>query len=262
MKPIVKWQGGKRRELKHIRKFIPDSTSIIAEPFAGGAAVAFDFEGIAYLNDINSRLINLYNVVADPSNFQRLLKDIAVLKVSTQEELERRYYEARSYLNLGQTFDDPYSRALAFLILRQQCFSGMERYNSRGEFNVPWGRYKSFSCCLDEEHQRFLQAATITNIDACDFLDTLPREAFVFVDPPYLDRAGYEKKDGGYDLHASLAAKLTELDLPFLLIHSDHEFYRMAYKDFKITEIPFRYAQQFNRGNYDATVCHLYITNI
>ncbi len=142
MKPFVKWQGGKRRELKHIREFIPDGTSIIAEPFAGGAAVSFDFEGISYLNDIDSRLINLYNVVANPSNFQRLLKDIAVLKVSTQEELERRYYEARSYLNAYQTFDDPYLRALAFLILRQQCFSGMERYNSRGEFNVPWGRYK------------------------------------------------------------------------------------------------------------------------
>ena len=52
MKPFIKWQGGKRRELKHIREFIPDGTSIIAEPFAGGAAVAFDFEGIAYLNDI------------------------------------------------------------------------------------------------------------------------------------------------------------------------------------------------------------------
>ena len=137
----------------------------------------------------------------------------------------------------------------------------MERYNSRGEFNVPWGRYKSFSCCLDECHQRFLQASTITNIDACDFLDTLPAEAFVFVDPPYLDRAGYEQKDGGYDLHASLAAKLHKLDLPFLLIHSDHEFYRTAYADFQITEVPFKYAQQFNRGNYNSNVCHLYITN-
>ncbi len=261
MKPFVKWQGGKRRELKHIREFIRDATSIIAEPFAGGAAVSFDFEGVAYLNDINSHLINLYKVVADPSNFQRLLIDIAALKVSTQEELERRYYEARSYLNLGQTFDDPYSRALAFLILRQQCFSGMERYNSRGEFNVPWGRYKSFSCCLEEEHQRFLQSSTITNIDACDFLDTLPKDAFVFVDPPYLDRAGYEKADGGFDLHVSLAAKLIELDLPFLLVHSDHEFYRTAYRDFNITEIPFKYAQQWTKGNYDRNVCHLYITN-
>jgi DNA adenine methylase len=262
MKPFIKWQGGKRRELKHIREFIPNGTSLIAEPFAGGAAVAFDFEGIAHLNDINTRLINLYKVVANPDSFYRLLKDIAILKVSTQDELERRYYEARSYLNQDQTFDDPYQRALAFLILRQQCFSGMERYNKSGEFNVPWGRYKSFSCCLDEPHQKFLQAATITNIDACDFLDTLPAEAFVFVDPPYLDRAGYEKKDGGYDLHTSLAAKLINLDLPFLLVHSDHEFYRYAYRDFKITEVPFKYAQQFNRGNYDANVNHLYITNI
>ena len=262
MKPFIKWQGGKRRELKHIRQFIPDDITSIAEPFAGGAAVAFDYELPSFLNDTNARLTNLYNVVADSDKFYRLLRDIAVLKTSTQEELERRYYEARSYLNLGQTFDDPYSRALAFLILRQQCFSGMERYNSRGEFNVPWGRYKTFSCSLDEPHQRFLEQAAITNIDACDFLDTLPTNTFVFVDPPYLDRAGYEKKDGGYDLHSRLAAKLKELDLPFLLIHSDHPFYRETYSDYSISEIPFRYAQQFNRGDYDANVCHLYITNV
>lgn len=262
MKPFVKWQGGKRRELKHIRPFIPDNVSTIAEPFCGGAAVSFDNEGIAYLNDINSRLINLYNIVADPATCQRLYKDIAVLKVSTKEELERRYYEARNYLNQQQSFDDPYARALAFLILRQQCFSGMERYNKSGEFNVPWGRYKTFSCCLNEEHQRFLQAASISNIDAVDFLDTLPADTFVFVDPPYLERAGYEQKDGGFDLHLRLAQKLIELDLPFLLVHSDHDFYRTAYQNFNITEIPFKYAQQFNGGQYDANSMHLYITNV
>ena len=53
MKPFLKWQGGKRRELDHIRPYIPSNVSNIAEPFCGGAAVAFDREGIAFLNDSN-----------------------------------------------------------------------------------------------------------------------------------------------------------------------------------------------------------------
>jgi site-specific DNA-adenine methylase len=61
MKPFIKWQGGKRRELANIKPYV---SSPVAEPFCGGAAVALDAEGKSYLNDQNKRLINLYNVVA------------------------------------------------------------------------------------------------------------------------------------------------------------------------------------------------------
>ena len=261
MKPIVKWQGGKRRELVHIRPFIPNDCTAIAEPFCGGAAVAFDNEGPALLNDVDSRLINLYEVLSNPKDYARMLKDIAVLKVSTPEELERRYYEARDYINQEQTFNDPYCRALAFLIIRQQCFSGMERYNKAGKYNVPWGRYKRFSCGLDDCHHEFLAKSTLSNIDAVDFINTLLPSTFVFLDPPYLDRAGYEQKDGGLDLHTRLADCVKTLDQPWLIVHSDHPFYREAYADYKIVEVPFAYSQQFKGGDYDAKVVHLYITN-
>ena len=48
MKPFLKWQGGKRRELDHIRPYIPSNVTNISEPFCGGAAVAFDREGNAF----------------------------------------------------------------------------------------------------------------------------------------------------------------------------------------------------------------------
>ena len=76
MKPFIKWQGGKRRELPHIREFIPDGIPIIAEPFCGGTAVAFDNEGIAILNDTNARLINLYSVAADKQMFETLFNSM------------------------------------------------------------------------------------------------------------------------------------------------------------------------------------------
>jgi len=259
MKPFIKWQGGKRRELDHIRPFIPSNVSNISEPFCGGAAVAFDREGIAFLNDTNWHLINLYQCLANPAHFEHIMDYVSMLKAHP-ERLEDIYYSSRQTINsLSCTFVED---ALAFLIVRQQCFSGMERYNKRGDFNVPWGRYKTFSCQLNEDHHNFLRAATITHGDALDHIRSLPADTFVFLDPPYLERAGYQEGDGGFDLHAGLAVTLKEMDLPFLLVHSDHEFYRHAYADFNITEVPVRYSQQWKgRARPDAETNHLYITN-
>jgi DNA adenine methylase len=259
MKPFIKWQGGKRRELANIRPFI---SSPVAEPFCGGAAVAFDTCGKAYLNDQNKRLINLYQVVADERLIDPLLADISLFKQMSPEQLNERYYQARDYINTHSLTENPYISAREFLFVRQQCFSGMERYNSKGEFNVPHGRYKTFSCNLSKEHHEFLANATITQGDAIDFIRTLPPDVFLFIDPPYLDRAGYEDKDGGLNLHTRLYGVLSTVSMPWLIVHSDHEFYRDNYSKFNIVEKPYKYAQQFNGGDYDSNVNHLYIYSI
>ena len=258
MKPFIKWQGGKRRELNNIRPFI---TGNVAEPFCGGAAVAFDREGKVYLNDINKRLINLYNVVAS-SDYYKLINQIKTWKSFSPEELSEYYYKARSYINSNQTFSDPYEQAKDFLFIRQQCFSGMERYNSKGEFNVPHGRYKTFSCNLTVEHHELLKKASINSMDAIDWIDTLPNDTFLFIDPPYLERAGYENKDGGLELHQRLHRTLSTCSMDWLIVHSDHEFYRDMYSKFTLMEFPYKYSQQFNGGNYNSNVNHLYITNL
>ena len=106
MKPIVKWQGGKRKELPHIRPFIPDNISNIAEPFCGGAAVAFDHEGIAYLNDNNPHVINLYRVLQSVAHFERMMMYIDVAK-SNPAGLESLYYKSREIVNTYD-FSDPF----------------------------------------------------------------------------------------------------------------------------------------------------------
>ena len=98
MKPFIKWQGGKRRELDHIRPFIPSNVSNISEPFCGGAAVAFDREGIAFLNDTNWHLINLYEQLRNPVVFRQIMEKIADLKAHP-ERLESEYYHARQIIN-------------------------------------------------------------------------------------------------------------------------------------------------------------------
>ena len=99
MKPIIKYQGGKTRELPLIRKLLPDQYDTVLEPFAGGAAVSFDLGHRCILNDMNDALINMYRQVAHPTTFQDIFSHVAYLKTLEHDDLSVEYYKARDYIN-------------------------------------------------------------------------------------------------------------------------------------------------------------------
>mgnify|MGYP001324948759 FL=1 len=98
LKPIVKYQGGKSKEIPVIKQYAKNSTRII-EPFAGGAATAFYLGKPSVLCDIYHNVINLYQVVANPDHFTQLLQDVEALKSADHDALEEEYYVARDYIN-------------------------------------------------------------------------------------------------------------------------------------------------------------------
>lgn len=260
MKPIIKYQGGKSRELPLIKQLVPAQFLRVVEPFCGGAAVSFGLGYPALLSDINKDAINLYQTIADPTVYPSLQKNVDEIKGYDHDRLEEEYYKARDVIN---TDASSFTRALSYIILRQLCFSGMERYNAKGEFNVPFGHYKKFSCNLSPDHHNFLKKCDIRLGSFVDTFDSVTDGDFVFIDPPYLERLGYTEGDGGYDLHSKLYGILSTLTVPWMIIHSDHQFYRDTYKDFNIIEKDFAYAQRFgkNKDHSGAKVKHLYITN-
>lgn len=74
MKTILKWPGGKEKELPIIQKYMPEYTGQFIEPFVGGGAVFFNVDNEqCYINDKSYELINLYNCIkrknADMINF-------------------------------------------------------------------------------------------------------------------------------------------------------------------------------------------------
>ena len=73
MKPLIKYRGGKSKEIPNIEKQIPQFTGRYIEPFFGGGALYFHLEPQkAIINDINSKLIGLYNgVKSDYSTLRR-----------------------------------------------------------------------------------------------------------------------------------------------------------------------------------------------
>ena len=79
MKPIIKYRGGKSKELKNFLQFIPHDYNRYVEPFAGGAALYFYLEPqLALLNDINTKLINFY--LAVKNNYDQLKKELGNLE--------------------------------------------------------------------------------------------------------------------------------------------------------------------------------------
>ncbi len=264
MKPIIKYQGGKSKELPIIKQLLPQRFSRVVEPFCGGAAVSYELSYPTLLSDINRDVINLYSVVADENLYPKLQHRINEIKTLEHDDLEREYYAARAMINQLWNSCNSYDRSLSYIIVRQLCFSGMERYNAKGEFNVPFGHYQKFSCNLSPHHHIFLKKkCTLRHGSFSDLFDQINSDDFVFVDPPYLARLGYTEGDGGLQLHTDLFNYLKSTKANWMLIHSDHEFYRDNYKDFNIIEKDFVYAQRFgkNKDHSRAAVQHLYITN-
>ena len=261
MKPVIKYQGGKSKELPLIKDMLPSNFSRIVEPFCGGAAVSFGLETPAILNDINPMVINLYQVLQS-DDYMDVIDHINTIKTYEHDALEEAFYLARDVINNPENFSSRI-QAISYIIVRQLCFSGMERYNRKGEFNVPFGHYKKLSCNLVPNHHTFLSKCDIRQRSFVNVFDDVNADDFVFVDPPYLDRLGYTQGDGGDSLHEELARCLKSTDAKWMIIHSDHEFYRDTYKDFNIMDKDFNYAQRFGKGkdHSGAKVKHLYITN-
>ena len=261
MKPIVKYQGGKTRELPLIKSLLPKTYDTVLEPFAGGAAVSFALGHRCILNDMNDALINMYRQVSHPQSFNDIFAHVNWLKTLEHDDLSVEYYKARDYINGGSR--DPYKWAISYITVRQLCFSGMERYNKSGQFNVPFGHYKKFSCNLDWNHMKFLHqsGSSIFHGDFARIFDMAGKDDFIFIDPPYLDRLGYAH--GNDTLHERLVSCMKSTKAKWLFIHSDNQFYRDALSEYHIMLKPFGYAQRFGKGkNHDAAqVSHMYVTN-
>ena len=261
MKPIVKYQGGKTRELPLITSLLPQNYDTVLEPFAGGAAVSFALGHRCILNDMNDALINMYRQVSHPNTFHEVFSHVNWLKTLEHDDLSVEYYKARDYIN-GR-HDNPYTWATSYITVRQLCFSGMERYNKAGKFNVPFGHYKKFSCNLDWNHMKFLHqsGSSIYHGDFEPIFDMATEDDFIFIDPPYLDRLGYAH--GSDTLHERLVSCMKNCKAKWLFIHSDNDFYRDALSEYHIFYKQFGYAQRFGKNkNHDAAqVSHMYVTN-
>jgi len=174
--PFVKWVGGKRALLSQIIPLLPKEFNNYFEPFVGGGALFFELfsqgklrDKNIYLFDINSELINTYNMV---KNYPELLiKELDKFKQLHSKEF---FYEIRAWDRKDDFLDkDELLRATRFIYLNKTCFNGLYRVNKKNQNNVPIGSYKNPNICDSEviyNASFALQNATILNTSYKDVL--------------------------------------------------------------------------------------------
>ena len=148
----------------------------------GAGSVFLNTDYDAYiLADINSDLINLYNIVKlRTDDFVRDARTFFADEFNNSDQ----FYLLREEFN---TSTEPYRRALLFLYLNRHCYNGLCRYNLRGEFNVPFGRYKK-PYFPEEELYWFAEKSRNATFVCEHYRDTMARAAagaVVYCDPPY-----------------------------------------------------------------------------
>lgn len=267
--PFVKWAGGKRQLLPELIKRIPKFKTY-CEPFVGGGALFFYLQPKkAIINDFNKDLINAY--IAIQNDVEQLIQYLSKYKNDSEN-----YYQIR---NLDRTpmFNDmsDIEKASRLIYLNKTCYNGLFRVNSQGEFNSPFGSYKSPNIVneptLRAVHNYFKNAEiTFLNGDFENALKDIKKGTFVYFDPPYdpvsasSNFTGYTNLGFGKQEQIRLKNVCDELNakgIKFLLSNSATDFILDLYKEYKREKIPAKRAINSNaslRGNVDEVLIRNY----
>jgi DNA adenine methylase len=174
LKPLLKWAGGKTKFAPIFQKlYTPRRHRRLVEPFCGGLGVALGLmPDRALLNDVNVRLIEFYEYVQTPGfDLNKAIPNTGIA-----------YYMVRDRMNESE----PHycHSAQDFYYLNRTAFNGLCRFNRKGEFNAPYGKYKSPILSVDLEPYRLAFAKWDFSRLSYNYL-SIENDDFIIVDSPY-----------------------------------------------------------------------------
>jgi DNA adenine methylase len=257
LKPIIKWSGGKTDEIKYIIKHLPDTYSIYLEPFIGGGALYFYLNPVkSVINDVHKELIDFYQSIKDgySTEIYEYMKE--------HSNNEETYYKVRSY-NVKNSLDN----AKRFYYLRKTCFRGMLRYNSKGEFNIPYGRYKTYNYedVKNKYYEDLLKRTDIYNESFEYIFEKYNDENnFMFLDPPYdSEFTDYGYCSFGKEEHIKLADYFKKTKIKCLMVIGKTTFIQDLYKEYIVEEYDKKYKFKLHSGRIgnEINTSHLVIKN-
>jgi DNA adenine methylase len=243
-RPFVKWAGGKKQLIDDLTTALPARFNRYWEPFLGGGALFFSIQSKqAFLSDVNSELVNTYTVVRDSVDGL-----ITELKKHVYEEAH--FYSVRDWDRAPEYNQmSPIKRAARFIFLNKTCFNGLHRVNSKGHFNVPFGRYSNPTITDELNLRACSHALSGARIEVQSYLsieEQVEQGDLVYLDPPYVpvsetssftsytkDGFGFSDQIALRDLFSRLASKGAYV----MLSNSDSLFVEGLYQGFNIKEV-------------------------
>ncbi|RME23458.1 MAG: DNA adenine methylase [Deltaproteobacteria bacterium] len=256
-RPFLKWAGGKGQIVGVLERLAPKEFGAYHEPFVGGGALFFALARAGrlsgkkvHLSDINAELVATWKAVRDD-----------VSEVIGQ--LQKHRYEREYYYRVRDQDPEklpPADLAARMIFLNRCGFNGLYRVNSKGKFNVPFGRYKNPLICDRENLEAVSKVLDGVNIECEPFERVLTRARrgdFVYFDPPYVPLSktssfvSYAKDGFGLEDQERLAevfGKLARRGVRVMLSNSDTPFVRDLYRDYLL--VPVKAKRPINsRGN-------------
>lgn len=288
-KPFIKWAGGKGQLIEQLEALLPagferweDVTYI--EPFIGGGAMLFHLLQThtnikrAVINDVNPKLVSCYKAIQQQP--QALIERLA--DIQRQYESLATYDRQKEFFLLKrQDFNGILSSletAALLIFLNRTCFNGLYRENRKGEYNVPFGRYKSPQICNEElilSDSRLLQSVEILCGDFSQTLKYAKGRTLFYLDPPYRplsdtsnfnDYARQPFDDEAQVRLKNFCDEVNRMGLAFMLSNSDCPdlFFDNLYKGYEIERVWAKRCVNANgskRGKLTEIVVHNYNTS-
>ncbi|MEM7018395.1 MAG: DNA adenine methylase [Pseudomonadota bacterium] len=188
LKPFLKWAGGKRQLLPELEKRLPENIQRYYEPFIGAGALLLHLQPKnAVIGDTNVELLNCYRTIRDDVN--ALIEKLTEYQGQNNPDA---FYTTRALDRDSETYGKlaNVERAARIIYLNKTCFNGLFRVNSKGHFNVPFGRYKNptiLEGSVLNAVSTYLNTACV-DIRLSDFETTIADAGegdFIYFDPPY-----------------------------------------------------------------------------
>ncbi|WP_074011181.1 DNA adenine methylase [Numidum massiliense] len=284
MRPFLKYRGGKMRDIPFFADYFPSASDYTryVEPFFGGGAVFFHLEPRrALLNDINAKLMRAYRQVRD--RYGRVRRELDELQ-ATYERNHRTFLERKKvahsevrvpnpneclYYRMREEFNCPsgqYLEATVYYFINKTAYSGMIRYNKKGEYNVPYGHYNRFNAnVLTRQHSELLRSAHICTTDYGRILRETNDNDFIFLDPPYdcvFTDYGNLRFSGDFAEaeHRRLAADFKNLSGKALMVISKTPFIEALYRPYIVDVYDKHYTVNI-RNRFKSEAQHAVISN-
>lgn len=234
--PPLKWAGGKRWLVPRLRRLIGDlDFGRLVEPFVGGLAVTLGLSPrLALLRDVNAHLVNFYSWLQKGLHITRCGVPI--------ENDESVYYANRARFNelIQSGGAGSEEAAVLFYYLNRTAYNGLCRFNRKGLFNVPFGRYEMIGYQADFSDYKL--ALSNYSFETGDFegVEIRPGDV-IYADPPYdVEFTSYSADGFSWADQVRLAEWLSTQHVPVIASNQATQRIEDLYRNlgFRIATLP------------------------